>query len=114
MTLLESRMRPFCILDKTTAPDGMGGTTVIYRDGAPFEAATTMLQSQELEVAYQSGQKRIYAIFFKPTVGLEHNMRVKRVENGRVYRITATPEPCQTAPFSALQLLRTTMEEVDA
>lgn len=113
MTLLESRMRDFCILDKTSTPDGYGGVSVVYKDGAPFKAAAIVLQSNELEIAYQSGTKRIYAVFFKPTVGLEYNMRVKRMEDGKVFRITATPETAQTAPFSALNLLRTTMEVVE-
>lgn len=114
MSLIESRMREWCILDKTSTPDGMGGTTVVYKDGAAFQAAAVVLQSNELEIAYQGGTKRIYAIFFKPTVGLEYNTRIKRVEDGQVFRVTATPEAAQTAPFSALGLARTTMEVVEA
>lgn len=114
MTLLESRMMGFHILDKTTKPDGMGGTSVVYVDGAPFDAAYTVISTQELEVAYASGQKRVCAVFFKPTVSLVREDRVRCDDTGQMYRITATPEPAQAAPFSALGLVRTTMEEVSA
>lgn len=112
MTLLEERMEDFCILDKTTTEDGYGGVNVTYQEGAHFRAAATQLQSMELELSYQTGQKRIYAIYCKPTVGLEQNMRVKRMKDGLVFRVSADPDPNQTATFSQIQLSRTTMEVI--
>lgn len=112
MSLIEERMQDFCILDKITVEDGYGGVTVIYQDGAHFSAAATQLQSKEMELAYQQGQKRIYAIFFKPIVGLEKDMRVKRMKDGLVFRVNADPDPNQTASFSAIPLHRTTMEVI--
>lgn len=112
MALLDERMQAFCILDRITTPDGYGGTNAVWVDGAPFRAAAVQLSSNEMELAYQNGQKRIYAIYFKPIVGLEQNMRVKRLQDGTVYRITATPDPQQTSAGSAIGLIRTTMEVV--
>lgn len=114
MTLLESRMRGFHILDKTTQSDGLGGVSVVYVEGAPFTAAYTVIRTQELEVAYASGQKRVYAAFFRPTVNLAREDRVRCDDTGQMYRITAAPQPAQAAPFSAMGLVRTTMEEVTA
>ena len=110
--LIETKMQDYCILDKTTHADGYGGTVVEYVDGAPFRAVAVQLQSTEMEIAYQTGQKRLYAIFFKPIVGLEQNMMVKRLEDGLIFRITATPDPNQKPVFSSLDVIRTTMEVV--
>lgn len=112
MSLLDERMEDFVVLDKTTAADGYGGTTVVYQEGAPFQAVATQLQSQQLEVAYQDGQKRIYAIFCKPIVALEKGMRVKRLKDGLVFTVSATPDPNQTSSFSGISLARTTMEVI--
>ena len=113
MTLMEQRMQDFCILDRVTMPDGYGGTVAVWQDGATFRAAAVQLESSEMELAYQTGQKRIYAIYCKPIVGLEHNMRVKRLADGVVFRISATPDQQQTSAASAIGLVRTTMEVVD-
>lgn len=112
MTLLESRMKGFHLMDKTTQSDGMGGTSTVYVEGAAFDAAYVLIKNTEIEVAYSNGEKRVFALFFRPTVALDFNDRVRCDATGKVYRITATPLEAQTAPFSALNLLRTTMEEV--
>lgn len=112
MTLMQERMGTFCRLDKTTTPDGYGGTNIVYRDGAEFQAVATMLESKELEIAYQSGQKRIYVIFCTPSVGLEQNDRVKRLQDGMIFRINATPDINQTSVASKIGLCRTTMEVI--
>ena len=112
MSLLDERMEDFVVLDKITAPDGYGGTIVSYRDGAVFPAVATQLQSQQLEVAYQDGQKRIYAIYFKPIAALEKGMRIKRARDGLTFTISASPDPNQTSTFSGIPLLRTTMEVI--
>lgn len=112
MTLLQERMEPFVRLDKTSAPDGYGGTVVVWHEGAEFDAVATQLQSKELDIAYQTGQKRLYAIYCNPTVGLEQHDRIKRVSDGTVFRVTATPDPNQTSVASAIGLSRTTMEVI--
>lgn len=112
MSLLDERMEDFCILDKTTSPDGYGGTIVVYKEGAPFKGVATQLQSQQMEIAYQEGQKRVYAIYFKPIVGLEKGMRVKRIKDGLTFTVSSSPDPNQTSSFSGIPLLRTTMEVI--
>lgn len=112
MTLLEERMEDFCILDKTTTEDGFGGVAIVYKEGARFPAVATQLQSEEMEVAYQEGQKRIYAIFCKPIANLEKDMRIKRMKDGLVFRVNADPDPNQTVSFSDIPLHRTTMEVI--
>lgn len=112
--LLSERMEDFCRMDKTSTEDGYGGTSIVWQEGAHFRAVATQLQSTELEIAYQTGQKRLYAIYCKPIVGLVQHDRVKRLSDGVVFRVTATPDPQQTSAASAIGLSRTTMEVIDA
>lgn len=112
MGLLDVRAEGFHIMDKVTRPDGYGGTVATYQEGAPFRAIATQLQSQQLEVAYQDGQRRLYAIFYPPIVGLSKGTRVKRQADGLTFDVVADPDPQQTAPWSRIGLQRTTMEVV--
>lgn len=112
MSLLDERMETFCRLDKTSVPDGYGGTITVYTEGAEFPAVATKLQSAEMEIAYQRGEKELYAIYCKPSVGLEQNDRLKRMKDGKVFRVTAAPDPFQTIAASAIGLSRTTMEVI--
>lgn len=113
MSLLDERMETFCRLDKTSVPDGYGGTMTVYTDGAEFPAVATKLQSAGMDIAYQSGEKELYAVYCKPSVGLERNDRIKRVLDGKTFRVTASPDPNQTSAASAIGLSRTTMEVID-
>ena len=60
--LLESRMKPFVILDTVTVPDGFGGYDEVLADGAPFDAAAVIKSNTEALIAYQNGVKKIYSV----------------------------------------------------
>lgn len=102
----------FCIIDIKSISDGQGGTIDTETNGAVFPALATMLQSQEMMIAYQNGQKRVYAIFAKETVGLRRDMKLKRLSDGARFRIITTPEQ-QKPPFSNIPMVRATMEVIE-
>lgn len=95
----------FVFLDYVSAPDGLGGITFQHKDGAEFRAGITTDSSTEAEVAYRNGVKTIYTIVTDWSVELEQNDVVRRVKDGRKYRITGNAID-NTAPASA-QSVRT-------
>lgn len=112
--LLESLATDFCLIDVKSVSDGQGGTIDTYVDGAVFPALAAMLQSQDMMIAYQNGQKRMYAMFYKPTVSLQRDRMVKRLSDGQRFRVMVTPEPYQRPFFSNIPMMRTTLEVIDA
>ena len=53
MTLIDSMMEKCAMLDKTSRPDGMGGFTYVWTDGAEFEATIIKMSSPAVTVAEQ-------------------------------------------------------------
>ena len=66
----------FCMLDKRTVSDGMGGVTPTYTEGAKFKAGISTNQSNEAKIAYQQGLKVMYTLVFMPTITLENGDRI--------------------------------------
>lgn len=95
----------FVFLDYVSVPDGLGGLAFEHRDGAAFRAGITTDSSTEAEVAYRTGVKTIYTIITDWSVELEQNDVVRRLKDGRKYRITGNAID-NTAPASA-QSVRT-------
>lgn len=113
MTLLESSMKPFVILDTVTRPDGFGGYDEVLADGAPFDAAATMKNTTEAQIAYQTGAKRIYTVVTRQTVKLKQNMKIRRVQDGLTLRITSNATDFATPAISDLKLYQVSAEAVE-
>lgn len=113
MALLESKMKPFVILDTVTKPDGFGGYNEALTEGARFDAAITMKNNTEAQIAYQTGTKRIYAVITKQTVRLKQNMRIRRVQDGLTLRITSNAADLETPSVSDLKLYQVNAEAID-
>lgn len=113
MVLLQSRMKPFIILDTVTKPDGFGGYDEVLTEGAPFDAATTTKDSTEAQIAYQNGAKKIYTVVTKQTVKLKRGMKIRRVEDGLTLRITTDAADMKTPDISILKLYQVSAEAID-
>lgn len=96
---LEDFFEDFIMQNWQSEPDGFGGIVWTLSDGAPFRAGIATMSSTEAQLAYQAGTKTVYRIAHRKTLELEQDDRVKRVKDGRIYRITSnstdmtTPAP---------------------
>lgn len=88
MRLVEERMETCTIMDKTTVSDGIGGTTVGYKDGAEILAAIVPLQTDEVKIAEAQGLKRLYNVTTNKAVRLAYNDIIRR-NDGSYIRITS-------------------------
>lgn len=113
MALLQSRMKPFVIMDTVTRPDGFGGYDEVLADGAPFDAAVTLKNTTEALIAYQSGVKKIYTVITKQTVRLRRGMKIRRIEDGLMLRVTTDAEDMKTPDISDLKLYQVSAEAVE-
>jgi head-tail adaptor len=93
---------------ETDAP--LGGKILTWADGNTFSAGIFLNNSQEMQIAYQSGMKKQYTIVCPDGVTLTKDMRIKRVSDGAIFRITADSADTHTPVVAELQYSYVTAE----
>ena len=111
MSLLESAMERFVMLDKTTTPDGYGGYIAVWTEGADFQAAATFDTSIEARVAGVQGVTSLYTITTTKAMNLQYHDVVKRLSDEKIFRITSDGDDKKTPPSATLNMRRVTAEE---
>lgn len=105
--LLDNFLEPCTMLDRTRVPDGLGGSTVAYRDGAPFRAAIVKDRSLQARVAEKQGVTEVYTVTTPPGAGLEFHEVFRRDSDGATFRVTSNytdTRPPQGASFAFEQV----------
>ena len=111
MSLLESTMEAFVMMDKTTVPDGYGGFYSTWAEGAEFQAAASYDTSIEARVAAVQGVKSMYTITTTKAIELEYHDVIKRVSDDKILRVTSDSKDKQTPPSAMLNMRVVTAEE---
>lgn len=88
MTLIDSFKVPCTLMEKTRVPDGEGGWTTAWADGAPFEAAIVLDSSINARVAEAEGVTGVYTVTTDRNVALDFHDAFRRDADGQVFRIT--------------------------
>lgn len=103
-----------CLVDKRTESDGMGGVIVSWSDGAPIKAGFVRNSSTEARIAYQNGIRELFSIIFSDLLELAPNDRVKRLSDGKVFRITSDARDMTTPKQSDMHFREADAEVVTA
>ena len=111
MSLIDSTMEKSYIMDKTTGPDGYGGVTTRWIQGAPIEVAYGFDSSTEARIASQQGTKNRFTLVTKKTVLLRFQDVVKRARDGKTFRVTSDGDDNATPELSPLTLRAVEAEE---
>lgn len=102
----------FCMLDRTSVPDGMGGVIYEYTDGVAFRAGISTENSAQARIAYQTGARVIYTVVTDSHMRLEVNDRIKRLSDGQRFRITSNASDMTTPEIAQMQYSQVTAEVV--
>ena len=100
MSLLNDFARPCVLMENTRIPDGEGGYTVDWAEGATFQNYQALDTSMEARTAEKQGVTSVYAALVDKAVPIEYGDYFKEKESGTVYRVTSHPDEKQ-APKSA-------------
>ena len=100
MSLLDDFARTCVLLEKTRKPDGEGGYTVEWADGAEFQNYQALDTSMEARRAEKEGVTSVYSALVDKAVPIEYNDYFRDDDSGVTYRVTSNPEERQ-APKSA-------------
>ena len=100
MSLLNDFARPCVLMEKTRVPDGEGGYTIDWSEGATFQNYQALDTSMEARRAEKQGVTSVYSALVDKAVPIEYGDYFKEKESGTVYRVTSNPDEKQ-APKSA-------------
>ena len=111
MSLVEEAMERCYIMDKTTAPDGYGGVKTIYSEGAEIMVAFSFNSSTEARIASQQGINNRFTLLTKKSILLRFPDIIKRVRDGKYFRITSDGDDNRTPNTAGLDLRAVEAEE---
>lgn len=113
MSLLTDSFEPFIVIDKTTVPDGYGGTTTGYTEGVEIMGAMPWDNSTPVRIAQALGSKSTYTLTVKKNVELDYHTILKRKRDGLYFRLTSGTEDHQTPKSAALNMRQYSVEQFD-
>ena len=82
-----------------------------WTEGAAFKAAAVYDTSIEARVAAVQGVTSVYTITTPKTVTLEYHDVIKRISDGKLFRVTSDSKDKQTPASATLNMRQVTAEE---
>ena len=111
MSLLFEAMEACVLLNKVTTPDGYGGYTTTWADGAEFEAAIVFDTSMQARTAEAAGVRSLYTVTTTRALTLEYHDVFRRVRDGKIFRVTSDGDDKFTPGSASLDMRQVTAEE---
>lgn len=112
MTMIEESMETCVTMQKVRGPDGEGGFITYWTEGAEFKASITFDTSMQARIADKQGVTSMYTVTTAKNAHLEYHDVIKRLSDGKVFRITSDGDDKQTPPRAMFgQYLQVTAEE---
>jgi len=111
MSLIDEFKATVCFLEKTRVPDGEGGFKTTWAEGAKFPAAVTLDTSIEARAAEKQGVTSVYTITTAKSVVLEYHDVLKRLYDGKIFRVTSDGDDKATPASASIDMRQVTAEE---
>lgn len=111
MSLLSDAMTECVMLDKRTRADGYGGYITEWVDGAPFSAAIVLDTSMQARIGEKQGVTALYTVTTGKALNLQYHDVFRRLEDGKVFRVTSDGDDKKTPPSAALNMRQVSAEE---
>lgn len=111
MSLIDYMKSKCILMEKKRTPDGAGGFTVKWDDGVTIDAAIVFDTSMQARMAEQQGVTSLYTITVSRNIPLEYHDVLKRVSDGKIFRITSDNDDKISPAVSTLDIRQCTAEE---
>lgn len=108
--LIDCMMVPCVFMEKKSEPDGSGGTHPTWKEGEPLQAAIIRDTSMEAQIAEAAGTVEMYTVTVSRSVHLEYHAVIKRLSDGKTFRITSDNTEKKTPVCTALDIAQSTAE----
>lgn len=110
MSLIDVMMEDCVMLDKRTVPDGLGGFTYEWTEGATFRAAVVKNSTLAARVAEKQGVTEVYTITVDKGLPLQYHDVFRRAADGTTYRVTSNIKDSETPSVATFQIGQVTAE----
>lgn len=112
MNMIDESMEDVCFMEKQRIPDGEGGFITSWTEGTEFRASITFDSSMQARIADRQGVSSLYTVTTAKSAQLEYHDVIKRLSDGKIFRITSDGDDKQT-PTRAIfgQYLQVSAEE---
>lgn len=112
MSLLQEAMEPCQIIDRVTVnSDGYGGVKIQWVPGAIIQATIVFDTSIQARVADHQGVSDLYTITTEKSINLVYHDVIKRMSDGKVFRITSDGDDNKTPRSAGLNMRQVTAEQ---
>lgn len=111
MSLLDTQTEAFCYMNKSYVPDGEGGVSMEWTNGAKFQATARLDSSIQAKIAEQIGVTSLYTIITNKNVKLEFHDVIKRISDGEIFRITSDGKDDKTPDTAGLNMRKASAEK---
>jgi hypothetical protein len=98
----------FMVQKKT--PDGSGGEITTWEEGEQVDAAIIRDTSTEARIAEAAGTVEVYTVTVSRSVHLKYHAVIKRLSDGKTFRITSDNLEKKTPLCTALDMAQSTAE----
>ena len=110
MSLFDCVMESCVFMVQKKTPDGSGGSKTTWIEGEPFKAAIVRDTSTEAHTAESAGTVDMYTISVSRSVRLEYHAVIKRLSDGKTFRITSDNTDKKTPVCAALDIAQSSAE----
>ena len=110
MSLIDCMMESCVFMVQKRTPDGSGGYNTEWTEGEPIRAAITLDTSTEARMAEAAGTVDVYTITVSRDVRLEYHAVIKRLSDGKTFRITSDNADKKTPVCTGLDLSQSSVE----
>lgn len=111
MSLIDSMSVPCVFMNPTKHPDGSGGYITTWAEGDHLTAAIVRDSSMEAQKAEAAGTVSAYTVTVTRDVDLPFHSVIKRLTDGKVFRITSDNAEKKTPICTGLDMAQSTAEE---
>lgn len=111
MSLLKDFLEKFVLVEKKITPDGLGGYSTEWVDGEKLVASITFDNSTQAQIAAAQGVTSLYKITTEKDVVLYFHDVVRRVSDGKIFRVTSDGDDKFTPKTASLNMRQVTAEE---
>ena len=110
MSLIDCMMVPCVFMVPERTPDSSGGYKTNWTEGKPLNAVITRDTSTEARVAEAAGTVDSYTVSVSRSVHLAYHAVIKRLSDGKTFRITSDNAEKQTPVCTALDIAQSNAE----
>ena len=110
MSLINEFMTECVFMNKAKVPDGQGGFTTEWTDGAPIKIAIVHNSTLQARIAEKEGVTSTYTLTTTRENKLEFHDVIKRLSDNAIFRVTSNAEDRLSPQVSTLNMAQVSAE----